>query len=93
MTHCKSEIGAGFSQRKQKGHPLFRKNEASIRITGREILPQDLFFGCFQETARAMAVGPESSTDHGIGHRLPSDRIGDSAADSSCCVGHSGPAE
>jgi hypothetical protein len=40
-----------------------------------------------------MAVGPESSTDHGIGHRLPSDRIGDSAADSSCCVGHSGPAE
>lgn len=93
MTHCKSQIGTGFSQRKQQGHPLFRKNEASIGITDREILSQDLFLGCLQETARATAVGPESSPDHGIGDRLSSDRISDSAADPSCCVGDSGSAE
>lgn len=93
MTHCKSQIGTGFSQRKQQGHPLFRKNEASIGISDREILSQDLFFGCLQETACATAVGPESSPDHGIGDRLSSDRIRDSAADPGCCVGHSGSAE
>jgi hypothetical protein len=38
-------------------------------------------------------VGPESSPDHGIWDRLSSDRISDSAADPSCCVGDSGSAE
>ena len=93
MTHCKSQIGTGFSQRKQQGHPLFRKDEAAVRITGCEILSQDLFFSCLQETARAAAVCPESSPDHRVGDRLPGDRIGDLAAHSNRCVGHSRAAE
>ena len=93
MTYCQAQIGPGLAQGKQQGDPLLRKDKPPVGVAVRKILPQYLFLGRSQETTRGMAVGPESSPHHGIGDRLPGDRVGDSAAHPSRCVGHGGATE
>ena len=81
---------AGSRLRRTAG---LRKHKPPVGVAVRKILPQYLFLGRSQETTRGMAVGPESSPHHGIGDRLPGDRVGDSAAYPSRCVGHCGTTE